>query len=425
MALTTAAAILGSAVIGGAASAIGSSKAAKAQTKAAQEATAAQERASALALEAQKTGNAEAIAAAKEAAAAAQTAQDAANKEARDLSRAGYDETKGLYGQGFDSAQAAYDKSFTGAQSAFDQAYQRQAGLQNPYIQSGLTAQNQIMQLMGLGGDKNAADYGQYAKQFGTEQFEQDPGYAFRQAEGMKALERSASARGGLMSGGALKGIQRFGQDLASQEFSNAFNRYQTERGARLNTLGGLSSAGQSASNVMTNAAGQYGSNTAGNNMAYGNATAANSLGRANAMAGNAADYYGTQGNLALAQGQNTAQNQYNIADAVSRGAQNIANAGSQSAYNVGNAQAQGAMNAGQARASGYVGAANAFNNALGQVGSYYANAPMNNAMMNYYNNNSPSTTRAAAAAPSMVMQQPVFGYDPYTGRGANYLTNT
>lgn len=389
MALTTAAAILGSAVIGGAASAIGSSKAAKAQTKASKEATAAQERASALALEAQKTGNAEAIAAAKEAAAAAQTAQDAANKEARGLSRAGYDETKGLYGQGFDSAQGS-----------FDQAYQRQAGFQNPYIRSGLTAQNQIMQLMGLGGDKNAADYGQYAKAFGTDQFEQDPGYAFRQAEGMKALERSAAARGGLLSGGAMKGIQRFGQDLASQEYGNAFNRYQTERAARLGTLGGLTSAGQSASNTMTNAAGQYGAQSA-----------ANALGRANAMAGNAADYYGTQGNLALGQGQNTAQNAYNVADAVSRGAQNLAGAASQSAYNVGNAQAQGAMNAGQARASGYVGAANAFNNALGQVGSYYANAPMNNAMMNYYNNNSSS------AAPAPAMAAPTynpFAYNPY-----------
>ena len=362
--------VVGAALIGGGAALAGgviaskaSSKAAKAQENAANTAAAAQERAAALALEAQKTGNAEAVAAAREAAAAAQTAQDAATKAAQDFSRAQYDETKGLYGQGFDSAQGS-----------FDQSYERQAGFQRPYIQSGLTAQNQIMQLMGLGGDKNAADYGQYAKSFGTDQFEQDPGYAFRQSEGMKALERSAAARGGLLSGGAMKGIQRFGQDLASQEYGNAFNRYQTERAARLGTLGGLSSAGQSASNVMTGAAGQYGAQSA-----------ANALGRANAMAGNAADYYGNQGNLALAQGQNTAQNQYNIADAVSRGAQNIGNAASQSAYNVGNAQATGAMNAGAARASGYIGQANAYNTALGQIAGYAMEAPMNKAIMDYY----------------------------------------
>jgi hypothetical protein len=128
----------------------------------------------------------------------------------------------------------------------------------------------------------------------------------------------------------------------------------------------------------------------------YGSQTAENALGRANAMAGNAANYYGTQGNLALAQGQNTAQNQYNIADAVSRGAQNIANAGSQSAYNIGNAQATGATNAAAARASGYVGQANAYNNALGQIAGYAMEAPMNNAMMAYYRNN----TSPAPGAP-------------------------
>ena len=77
----------------------------------------------------------------------------------------------------------------------------------------------------GIGGDQNAADYGSMAKPFGADQFQQDPGYAFRQAEGMKALERSASARGNLLSGATMKGIQRFGQDLASQEYQNAAPR--------------------------------------------------------------------------------------------------------------------------------------------------------------------------------------------------------
>jgi hypothetical protein len=124
--------------------------------------------------------------------------------------------------------------------------------------------------------------------------------------------------------------------------------------------------------------------------LGLGQATAGTALGRGNAMVGAAGDYYGNQGNLALAQGQNIAQNQYNIADAVSRGAQNIANAGSQSAYNIGSAQATGAMNAGAARASGYVGQANAITNALGQVAGYAMQAPMNNAMMAYYRNNTP-----------------------------------
>ena len=129
----------------------------------------------------------------------------------------------------------------------------------------------------------------------------------------------------------------------------------------------------------------------------------------------NDAAYYGNVGDLTLARGQNTAQNAYNVAQAVGQGAMNVGNAASQGAYNVGNAQATGAMNAGAARASGYVGQANAITNALGQIGGYAAQAPMNNAMMAYYRNNNPSTTTRTTptAAPSMQGYNP-FAYNPY-----------
>ena len=176
-------------------------------------------------------------------------------------------------------AQAAAD-----ATSAQERMFAQQQALQEPFRQAGLTAQQQIMQLLGIGGDQAAPGYGSLAKPFGTSQFEQDPGYAFRQAEGMKALERSAAARGGLLSGGTLKGIQRFGQDLASQEYQNAFNRYQVERAARLNPLQSLMGAGQSSANVLTGAAGQMGQNQAANLMAAGQARASGYVGSANAL---------------------------------------------------------------------------------------------------------------------------------------------
>jgi hypothetical protein len=142
------------------------------------------------------------------------------------------------------------------------------------------------MQLLGIGGDATAAGYGSLAKPFGQADFQQDPGYAFRQAEGMKALERSAAARGGLLSGGTLKGIQRFGQDLASQEYGNAFNRYQIERSARLNPLQSLMGSGQSATNVMTGNVGQSSQNEQGNILGAGQARASGYVGQANALGG-------------------------------------------------------------------------------------------------------------------------------------------
>ena len=176
-------------------------------------------------------------------------------------------------------AQAAAD-----AQVAQERMFQKQIELQEPFRQAGLTAQQQIMQLLGIGGDQNAAGYGSLAKPFGMDQFQQDPGYAFRQSEGMKALERSAAARGGLLSGSTMKGIQRFGQDLASQEYQNAFNRYQVERAARLNPLQSLMGSGQSSANVLTGAAGQMGQNEATNLMNAGAARASGYVGSANAL---------------------------------------------------------------------------------------------------------------------------------------------
>jgi hypothetical protein len=80
---------------------------------------------------------------------------------------------------------------------------------------------------------------------FSMQNFQQDLGYAFRLKEGQQALDRQAAARGGLISGGALKAAQRYGQEMGSQEYTNAFNRYQAERTARLQPLQSLTGMGQ------------------------------------------------------------------------------------------------------------------------------------------------------------------------------------
>jgi hypothetical protein len=183
-------------------------------------------------------------------------------------------------------AGRAQEQAARDAQAANERMLERQIELQEPFRQAGMTAQDQIMQLLGIGGDASAEGYGSLAKPFSQTDFEQDPGYAFRQSEGMRALERSAAARGNLLSGGTLRGIQRFGQDLASQEYGNAFNRYQIERNARLNPLQSLMGAGQSATNVMTGNVGQAGQNEAANLMNAGAARASGYVGSANALGG-------------------------------------------------------------------------------------------------------------------------------------------
>lgn len=156
------------------------------------------------------------------------------------------------------------------------------------------------MELMGLGGNASAAGYGKYARDFGMSDFEADPGYAFRLSEGQKALERSAAARGGLLSGGTGKALARFGQDYGSQEYTNAFNRYQTNRSNQLNPLQSLMGAGQTATNTLTGAAGTLGAAQAANLTNAGNARASGYIGQANALNQGLTTYLGYQQNQAL-----------------------------------------------------------------------------------------------------------------------------
>lgn len=152
--------------------------------------------------------------------------------------------------------------------------FERNVELNAPFREAGITALNKLVPL--------ATEY----TPFGMSQFQADPGYSFRMSEGMKGLERSAAARGGLLSGSTLKGIQRFGQDLGSQEYQNAFNRYQTERNARLNPLQSLAGVGQTTSQQL-GAAGTQMAGNVGNLMTSGAAARASGyVGGANALTG-------------------------------------------------------------------------------------------------------------------------------------------
>jgi hypothetical protein len=150
------------------------------------------------------------------------------------------------------AAQSAADTTAAAtreAAGAQQQQFERQVQLQEPWRKAGEQALNKLVPL--------ATEY----TPFGTQQFQQDPGYAFRLSEGQKALERSAAARGGLMSGSALKAAQQYGQEMGSQEYMNAFKRYQMEREAQLNPLQSLANVGQTGTTRLGEAAQTYGTN--------------------------------------------------------------------------------------------------------------------------------------------------------------------
>lgn len=147
------------------------------------------------------------------------------------------------------------------------------------------------------------ADFGKYARDFSMKDFTTDPGYAFRMKEGMTALNRQAAARGGLISGGALKAAQRYGQDLGSQEYQNAFNRYQVNRANQLNPLQSMAGQGQTTATQLGQAGQNYAGQAGAAYGAAGQAQASGYMGMANAAAGGLGQYlnYTSNNNLLAA----------------------------------------------------------------------------------------------------------------------------
>jgi hypothetical protein len=206
------------------------------------------------------------------------------------------------------SASKAADVQAGAADRAADlqrEQFERQVELQAPFREVGVRALPEL---------EAASRY----TPFGMNQFNADPGYTFRLSEGQKQLDRMAAIRGGQLSGSSLKAAARFGQEMGSQEYQNAFNRYQTERNARLNPLQSLAGFGQTSTNQL-GAAGQNYATGAGEALGAGaQARASGYMGAANAITGGLGQYMNYQ--------QSQAQNSL-LQQALGRGSNSPSNA--------------------------------------------------------------------------------------------------
>lgn len=181
--------------------------------------------------------------------------------------------------------KSATDKASDAQKQAMSEAnrlqwdmYQQQREDVAPWRKAGAGALGQIEGLIGPSGE--------WSKGFTMADFTKDPGYQFRLEEGQKALERGAAARGSLMGGAGRKAIERYGQDYASNEYNNSFNRYWMDRTNRYNQLAGLAGIGQTA-NGQIGASGTALAGAMGQNyMNYGGGQSAAALAQGNAWSG-------------------------------------------------------------------------------------------------------------------------------------------
>ncbi|MDM1720529.1 DNA transfer protein p32 [Acinetobacter towneri] len=149
-----------------------------------------------------------------------------------------------------------------------------------PYKQAGDTSLNQLMGQMTPDGYFNQTYTGQ--------DIYSDPSYQFRLQQGQDAIQSSAAAQGGLLSGATLKALQNYGQESASQEFSNAYNRFNADQTNRYNRLSNLVGIGQNAAAQVGNAGAQTSQAIANNTMAGANSITAGQVASANNWANTA-----------------------------------------------------------------------------------------------------------------------------------------
>ena len=187
-------------------------------------------------------------------------------------------------------AAGAIGSSIIGSNASKDAAKsQKKAAKKAAQIQQKMLTQQLEVAKPYVEAGKNAlVDYQKLApyQPFGMPQFEADPGYQFRMAEGVKALERSAAARGLLQSGTTLKGITQYGQNVASDEYQNAFQRYLAQREASMEPYRYLTGIGQAAAAGQATNIGAAGSNLAELAATRGNINAQSAIGSANAYGG-------------------------------------------------------------------------------------------------------------------------------------------
>lgn len=160
----------------------------------------------------------------------------------------------------------------------------------SPYAQAGGTALSQLMGGMGPNG--------QFMQEYSGQDIYDDPSYQFRLQQGQDSIQSGAAAQGGLLSGATQKALLSYGQDAASQEYGNAYNRFNADQTNQYNRLSNLVGLGQNAAAQQGNAGMQTAQAVANNTMAGANAQAAGTIAAGNRTANNFSSLLGAAGTI-------------------------------------------------------------------------------------------------------------------------------
>lgn len=167
----------------------------------------------------------------------------------------------------YPSQQDAEQALFRAAQNGDSKArYVLQGHTANPTREYMPSTVEELIDYDGLNSAVDAAmasqetpeNYGTLLETFDLDKFEADPGYEFRLGAGNKAIERQLAASGKSFTPAALKALNEYNQGMASQEFGNAYNRFNNDQTNIFNRLAAVSGMGQTSNQTMANAGNNY-----------------------------------------------------------------------------------------------------------------------------------------------------------------------
>lgn len=240
--------------------------------------------------------------------------------------------------------------------------------LQNlsPYTNTGTTGTNTLNSLVQQGFTAPTA-----AQAAAT------PGEQFQLQQGLQGVEQALGASGGAATGGALKALTQYGQNVASTYYQNAFNNAQSAYNTNLGAASTAASQGLTASGMANQAAQNYGNtfnaNTIGNATYAGNTL--NSAASQNAGLGLTGATTNSQTGLTGATTQLSGQEagaSLGLQGAEAGGNQNLA--GTQAASNMFFQGAQGTAAGQVGQGNALAGGINAVGNAANMFGFNYNN---------------------------------------------------
>lgn len=138
----------------------------------------------------------------------------------------------------------------------------------------------------GAAGVKNLQRLADTGFKFSYDDYRNDPAFNFEMEQGRNAIQNSAAARGGVVSGNVLQDLTKFGTGLASTYYDQAFQRALKQFDANVDVNRGLSDVGQIATGQFNTAQQNMGNRVSDNTIAAGKYAGDTDISAAEFMAG-------------------------------------------------------------------------------------------------------------------------------------------